>query len=407
MNCCQVKKNNNFKQTEIGLIPKDWEVVRLEDVSEKLKAGGTPKTNVKEYWNGDIPLVKVEDVASSEKYLTKTLFSITREGLESSSAWLVPKNSVLLSMYGTAGEVVINKIAVAVTQNILGIIKNDKITTEFLYYALIFSKNYGMSKITDKTIFKYFTLAKAKGLLFSLPPLPEQQKISFVLSKIQQAIEQQDKIIQSTKELKKSLMNKLFTYGLRGEELKETEIGPMPKSWKVKKINEFAKIKYGKQKPKITGPIPVVGSSGVYARCKDALIDFPTLIIGRKGTAGAVHLFLEPCWPSDTTFYLEWISEEVYPKFLYYYMLTHLLSGEHAKTTMPSLQRQDLEKYAFPFPSKNEQTEIADIIDKVNIKLQQAESRKQTLQSLFKTMLNNLMTGKVRVKNIDFGRGYE
>ena len=114
-----------------------------------------------------------------------------------------------------------------------------------------------------------------------------------------------------------------------------------------KKISQFAKVKYGKQKPKIVGPIPVVGSSGIYAGCKDALINFPTLIVGRKGTAGAVHLFLEPCWPSDTTFYLEWISDEVKPKFLYYYMLTHLLSGEHAKTTMPSLQRQDLEGYAF------------------------------------------------------------
>lgn len=199
----ETSTENGFRETEIGLIPSDWDIVKLEEVSEKLKAGGTPRTNIKEYWDGDIPLAKVEDVASNEKYLTRAIVSITKDGLESSSSWIVPKDSVLLSMYGTAGEVVINKIPVAVTQNILGIIKNDKITTEFLYYALIFSKNYAMLKITDKTIFKYFTLAKAKGLLFSLPSIAEQQKIASVLSKIQQAIEQQEKIIQTTKELKK------------------------------------------------------------------------------------------------------------------------------------------------------------------------------------------------------------
>ena len=99
----------------------------------------------------------------------------------------------------------------------------------------------------------------------------EQSSIVFVLTKLQQAIEQQDKIIEKTKELKRSLMHRLFTCGPRGDELKETEIGLMPKSWNVKRISEFAKVRYGKQKPKDNGRIPVVGSSGIHAYCKNAL----------------------------------------------------------------------------------------------------------------------------------------
>jgi len=92
----------------------------------------------------------------------------------------------------------------------------------------------------------------------------------------------------------------------------------------------------------------------------------------------------------------------VTPKFLYYYMSINQLSGEHAKTTIPSLQRQDLENYRFPLPNISEQLDIIKAIDKIDKKISQAESKKQTLQDLFKTLLNQLMTGRIRVNNFDF-----
>ncbi len=418
---------NGFKGTEIGLIPKDWNIVRLEEVSKKLKAGGTPRTNIKEYWDGDISLVKVEDVASSEKYLTKTLFSITKEGLKSSSAWIVPKDSVLLSMYGTAGEVVINRIPVAVTQNILGIIKNDKITTEFLYYALTFSKNYGMSKITDKTIFKYFTLAKAKGLPFSLPPLSEQQRISFVLSKIQQAIEQQNKIIQTAKELKKSLINKLFTEGLHGEEQKETEIGLIPKSWEVKVVDnivEKTKQIDPKRKSNLTFKyIDVSGISNESFRITEHKIynnsNAPSRARKLVQTDDVIFATVRPTLKRiayidevyngeicSTAFcVLRSKTSILLSRFLYYYVQRDAFIEELAKlqrgASYPAVTDSDIKKQKIPLPNLDEQQEIADILLNIDKKLTQAESRKQTLQSLFKTMLNQLMTGRTRVKNLD------
>jgi len=377
-----ITTENGFKETEIGLIPSDWDIkeftecVDKESIPKDIKipqgqfskigkypiidqgsefiAGYTDDKN--KLYAGNLPIIVFGDHTRILKYIDFQ-FSVGADGTK-----LIQPKGFLHPKY-------------------------------FFYYLCSLS-------IPSKGYNRHYKYLKENFIAFPQQK-SEQQKIAAVLSKIQQAIEQQEKIIQITKELKKSLMNRLFTEGLHSEEQKETEIGLIPKSWSIKKLNEYAKVKYGKQKPKIIGSIPVVGSSGVYAGCKDALINFPTLIVGRKGTAGAVHLFLEPCWPSDTTFYLEWRYDEVNPKFLYYYMLTHLLSGEHAKTTMPSLQRQDLEEYTFPFPSKKEQTEITDIIDKVNIKITQAETRKQALQALFKTMLNQLMTGKIRVKNLD------
>jgi len=196
-------------------------------------------------------------------------------------------------------------------------------------------------------------------------------------------------------------LHTLFTEGLNGEEQKETEIGRVPKSWGVVRFGDIAKVKYGKAKPKTKGNIPVVGSSGIYDWTDKPLIELPTLVIGRKGTAGEVHLFLESCWPSDTTFYLVFEQNDIDLTFLYYFMSLNKLSGEHAKTTLPSLQRGDLENYKFPFPPLLEQQQIAHILSTVDKKIEIEERRKTTLKELFKTMLHKLMTGETRLKEVE------
>ena len=171
---------------------------------------------------------------------------------------------------------------------------------------------------------------------------------------------------------------------------KETDIGLIPSDWGIKKISDIAEIKYGKQRPREKGLIPVIGSSGTYAFCKKELVNFPTLIIGRKGNAGSVQLLLLPCWPADTTFYMNWKSKNVDDKFLYYYMSLKPLSGEHAKTTMPSLQRQDLEEYQFPSLSFNEQQKIASVLSKIQQAIEQQDKIIQTTKELKKSLMNKL-----------------
>jgi len=100
--------HTKFKKTEIGEIPEEWEVLVVKDVANTT-SGGTPSRNKPEYFNGSIPWIKTGEL--KEKYIYDTEEKITEEAVKNSSAKLVPKNSVIVAMYGaTIGKVSINKI---------------------------------------------------------------------------------------------------------------------------------------------------------------------------------------------------------------------------------------------------------------------------------------------------------
>lgn len=121
-------------------------------------------------------------------------------------------------------------------------------------------------------------------------------------------------------------------------------------AWPFVRFGDLAEIRYGKAKPPTSGTVPVIGSGGSYDFVDAPLVDQPTLVIGRKGTAGTVWLQEAGCWPSDTTFYVDWRTDKIENRFAYYWLLLHPPSHEHARTTLPSLPRPDLENHLLPLP---------------------------------------------------------
>jgi len=424
----KLEYKGGFQSSEVGLIPSDWKVVKLKEIAERLKAGGTPLRTVKGYWNGNIPFVKIEDITSVEKYLTRTASTISEEGLRNSSAWLVPPKSILLSMYASIGEVAINKVQVATNQAILAIIPKKEVDVEYLYYCLKYHAKRLHSFIvqtTQKNVNKGIT----ENLLVPVPPLAEQRKIAFVLSKIQQAIQQQDKIIEATKNLKKSLMQKLFTEGTRGEEQKETEIGLMPKSWKVLSLSEIVEktaIIDPRKNPEIIFKYIDVSSisreyliineykeykgrdapSRARKAVKEGDIIFATVRPSLKRIAIIPESFDgEIC---STAFCVIRCKKDVaLPEFVFYYILTDgfvkRVSELQKGTNYPAVTDSDVLAQKIPLPKISEQQQIVESLSMVDRKMLAEERRKVVLQQLFKTTLNKLMTGEIRVKDIDLG----
>ena len=145
----------------------------------------------------------------------------------------------------------------------------------------------------------------------------------------------------------------------------------LPKGWKWVKLGEVAEVKYGKARPPQSGSIPVVGSGGVYAYTKKPLISVPTVIVGRKGSAGEPILMREPCWPSDTTFYLVW-KLDIYPEWVVLWLTLNKPSPTGTSATLPSIRRQDLEKHLLPLPPLKEQRRIVSRIEELMERVREA-----------------------------------
>ena len=172
------------------------------------------------------------------------------------------KDDILLSVRAPIGDVNISEERSCIGRGLAAIRANPKTEGKYLFYRLIFSKELLESKGTGTT-FKEINKASVLNFPLPLPPLHEQKGIARVLSTIQKAIEAQDKVITATRELKKSLMRHLFTYGpvpvseAEKVPLKETEIGTVPEHWEVVKLGDVSEIRYGLGQP------PAVSSTGI------------------------------------------------------------------------------------------------------------------------------------------------
>src|SRR5690606_31761694 len=131
-----MKHNAKFKQTEIGEIPEDWNVESASNVLEII-SGGTPKTSVKDYWNGDIPWLSVVDFNTDQKKVYHTEKRITELGLKNSSSNILNKGMLIISARGTVGAIAQLGSDMAFNQSCYGLDAKEDITSnDFLYYAL-------------------------------------------------------------------------------------------------------------------------------------------------------------------------------------------------------------------------------------------------------------------------------
>jgi len=255
--------------------------------------------------------------------------------------------------------------------------------------------------------------------------LPEQKKIAHILSTVQRAIEMQERIIQVTAELKKALMHKLFTEGLRNEPQKQTEIGPVPESWEVVELGDVAKIERGKfshrprNEPRFYGgAYPFVQTGDVsncdgYVRSYTQTLNEDGLAISKMFPAGTILITIAA--NIGFTGILEFDSacpdsligispnENVQTEFLNYYLITQQPEMDRLapKGTQKNINIQFLKPWPVPLPSVEEQTEIAEAFSATYRKIRLANQKRIQLQDLFRTLLHELMTANTRVNEIE------
>lgn len=231
--------------------PAEWASAKLGQVAKEMFGGGTPSTKNPSFWQGSIPWLTSKSLGDSI-YLTAGEKTISEEAVRKSATHIVPAGNLIFATRVGVGKVVVTKIDVAISQDSTGIVVDpSEVDPTFLAYQL---RTEPVQRFVEQNkrgaTIQGITRTSLQQVDVVIPPLPEQRRIAHVLSTVQTAIEQQARLIALTRELKSALMRKLFTEGLHGEKQKETEIGCIPESWKVARLQEaVAYIDYGYSAP--------------------------------------------------------------------------------------------------------------------------------------------------------------
>lgn len=203
-----------YKATALGIIPQEWEVRPLNYLGA-ICSGGTPDTEVAEYWNGDIAWCTPSDITKLDtKYIESTEVKITAKGLKESSATLLPPRSIVVCTRATIGSAAICNTEIATNQGFKNIIPNEKANPEWLYYIIIYSKP-RLVRIGCGSTFLEVSKKDFSRFKIVVPPLGEQRKIAEVLGVWDEAIEKQARLIEKLALRKRALMQRLLSAKLR------------------------------------------------------------------------------------------------------------------------------------------------------------------------------------------------
>lgn len=421
-----------FKETELGPLPEEWEVVRLGEVA-KFKIGRTPPRNVKEYWeDGKYFWVSIADMRNAYIYNTNEKVS-EKAYKEIFKGNIVPAGTLLMSFKLTIGRTAFLMVDGFHNEAIVSIYPKEQVLKEFLFFYL---PTIDYSEFQDRAIKgNTLNISKIEKIPLALPPLEEQKAIAGILSTVQSAIEKTEKVINALKNLKKSMMKHLFTYGpVAWEEaekvdLKETEVGLIPKHWEVVRVEEVVeKMKAGgtprrSEKRFWGGSIPFImiedlTKSNLYI--KDAreyiteegleksnawIVPPNSLLLSMYATIGETAINLIPVATNQAILGIIPKKHRLNVEFGAYLLKFHAkrLLFQNIQTTQKNINKGIVENFLIPLPPLEEQQKIAQILQNIDQRIEKEEKYKNALQNLFKSLLHNLMTGKIRVRVKDHG----
>ena len=228
----------------------EWKEYKYTDLATII-GGGTPKTSVPEYWNGEIPWLSVKDFVSVTKYVYDTEKHISELGLLNSSTKLLEKNDIIISARGTVGAMAMIPYPMCCNQSCFGLRGNSIVDKNFLYY-LTRTKVDELKKSAHGSVFDTITRETFNNLQCLVPPLQSQQKIGNFLSSLDSKIELNRRINDNLEQQAQVLFKSWFVDFEPFKEGKfvDSELGMIPESWRVCSAETIFKINIGKTPPR-------------------------------------------------------------------------------------------------------------------------------------------------------------
>jgi len=250
----------------------------------------------------------------------------------------------------------------------------------------------------------------AEEIFVNIPSKREQDELAKLLVSLDDKIELNNAINKNLEEMAQALFKHWFVdfefpnengepYKSSGGEFVESELGLIPKGWRIATLGEIVEIASGRRpsarqdEPSSECSIPLIGASGIMGYVTDALYDEPIIVTGRVGTLGVVKRYRQKCWPSDNTL----VIRSRYFEFVYQQMKQIDIKSLNRGSTQPLVSQTDLKNVKFIMPEIDIMKKFESVVSSFYILIEKNIGENDRLRQIRDTLLPKLMSGEIRV----------
>ena len=426
--------------------PTDWDDVAIEDFGE-IVGGGTPSRATPSFWNGTIPWVTPTEITALQgKSVRDTREKITLDGLAGSAARLLPVGSVVVTTRATLGETAIGSVPLTTNQGFKSIIPNENADSLFTYYRIQTLKS-EMVRLASGTTFLEISKADFSRIRTRRPKRPEQSRIAAVLDMVDEAIAKTEAVVAKLRQVRAGLLHDLLTRGLdeNGQlrdpvahlgQFHDSPLGRIPREWDVRQLEECYAI------PSRNGLYKKVSCygfgrrmihmlqmfKGVFVDVEDAVrvdvdpqelqryaLQEGDILFARRslnlegaGLCSMVGKLREPATFESSIVRVRVMRDIIVPRFAVEFLRSpagYLLRRRFIRQVAVSgVSSGDIAQFLVPCPKPPEQECILSLLAAKDSAIRLVEEEAGKLVQLKSGLMTDLLTGHVRVPELDIAR---
>jgi type I restriction enzyme S subunit len=375
-----------YKQTEVGVIPEEWEIKAIRSVCKLINGRGFKPH---EWKKAGLPIIRIQNLNGSEEF--NYYQGVYDRKLEIDAgqllfAWSGSRGTSFGPHVWAGARGLLNYHTWKVQVN------DSEITPSFFFHALKKLTEFIEGRAHGASGLVHTQKWEMEGFSFPLPSkIPEQRAIATALSDVDALLTKLDQLIAKKCDLKQATMQQLLTG--------QTRLPGFSREWEVKRLGDVLRVRHGKRQRGVEthdGRYPILATGGEIGRADTFLYDKPSVLIGRKGTIDRPQFRDEPFWTVDTLFYTE-IFDANSPKFLFYKFNMIDWQNYNEASGVPSLNAATIESIEIILPYPEEQTAIATVLSDMDADIAALEARRDKTRALKQGMMQELLTGRIRL----------
>lgn len=385
------------KQTDLGTIPVDWNIVQIGDLNPFVTSGSRGWARF--YSDTGAPFIRMTNLSreSIDLDLSDLRFVVLPlEAAAEASRTQLQNGDVLISITADIGIIGFVDASIPkpvyINQHMALIRLPEPICSRFVAYSLASERPQKLFAASmDIGAKAGMNLSTVRKLRLALPSPSEQRAIAQALSDVDDLIRALDRLIAKKRAIKQAAMQQLLTG--------KTRLPGFSGEWETKRLGDVLKVHHGRTQSGIVVPdgrYPILGSGGEVGRTDTPLYDKPSVLIGRKGTIDEPQFAAAPFWTIDTLFFTE-ISADVDARFMFYKFCMIPWKSYNEASGVPSLSARTIEGITISMAGKAEQIAIATALSDMDAEIAALERRRDKTKQIKQGMMQQLLTGRIRL----------